>query len=103
MTYVPNTITIATHRVDWWHHGIRIGERKLKSPMKTPQGEKRKMMKEREEEERERGATRLLMGQSSQLIRRDWSHTMLDGMTHGCDSAIVVRGDTVAPIHTQCT
>jgi hypothetical protein len=60
-------------------------------------------MKEREEEERERGATGLLMDQSSQLIRRDWSHTMLDGMTHGCDSAVVVRGDTMAPIHTQCT
>jgi hypothetical protein len=43
MTYVPNTIGIPTHGVDWWHHGPRIGKRKLKSPIKLPQDEERKI------------------------------------------------------------
>jgi hypothetical protein len=45
MAYVPNMIRIPTHGVDWCHHGLRVGERKLKSLMEPPQGEERKRKK----------------------------------------------------------
>jgi hypothetical protein len=54
MMYVPNTNRIPTHRVDLWHHVLRIGERSPKSVMEPPQDEER--MKEEREEERERGS-----------------------------------------------
>jgi hypothetical protein len=50
MIYVPNTIRILIHGVDLWHHRLRIGNRTPKSSMEPPQGEERKMEKEREEE-----------------------------------------------------
>jgi hypothetical protein len=48
--YVPNTIGVSTHRVDLLHHGLQIGDKISKSPMEPPQGEERKMKKERKEE-----------------------------------------------------
>ncbi len=55
-TYVPNTIRIPTHGVDLWHHGLEIGERNPKSPIKPSQGEKmRKKKRDEEEIERESG------------------------------------------------
>jgi hypothetical protein len=74
MAYVPNMIRIPTHGVDWWHHGLRVGERKLKSLMEPPQGEERKRKKKIEEEKRKREAVGLLVGQSRQFIRCDRSH-----------------------------
>jgi hypothetical protein len=54
MTYVPNTINIPTHRVDFSHQGLGFGER-IQNPQwscrKVRRGEGRK--KKREEEERE--------------------------------------------------
>jgi hypothetical protein len=54
-TYVPNTIRILTHRVDFLNQGLGFGERTQNhqwSRRKVNRGEGRK--KEREEEERER-------------------------------------------------
>jgi hypothetical protein len=47
MTYVHNMIGIPTHRVDLWHHGLRIGERNPKSLMEPPQGEERRRKKKK--------------------------------------------------------
>jgi hypothetical protein len=77
MTYVFNMIRIPTHGVDLWHHGLRIGERKPKSSMEPPQGEDMRRKKERKEEESERGAVGLLVGQSCQV---NW-RAMSDGVT----------------------
>jgi hypothetical protein len=74
MTYVPNMIRIPTHGVDWWHHGLRVGERKLKSLMEPPQGEERKKEEKNRGGRKKREAVGLLVGQSRQFIRCDGSH-----------------------------
>jgi hypothetical protein len=60
-TYVPNTIRIPTHGVDFLHQGLRFGERTQNrqwSCCKVSRGEGRK--KEREEKEREREGSHTL-------------------------------------------
>jgi hypothetical protein len=55
MTYVPNSIRIPTHGVDFSHHGLRFGDRTQNcqwNRRKVRRGEERK--RERDEEERER-------------------------------------------------
>jgi hypothetical protein len=94
MAYIPNMIRILTHGVDWWHHGLRVGERKLKSLMEPPQGEERKR-KKKNRGRKKREAVGLLVSQSRQFIRCDGSHGVTQPSGKG--------GDIVEPSCTMCT
>jgi hypothetical protein len=68
--FIPNTIGIPTHRVDLWHHGLRLAKRNSKLPMEPSQGERgRGRKKERGERKRVGG---ILAGQSRRMDWRDW-------------------------------
>jgi hypothetical protein len=61
MTYVPTTIRISTHGVDFFHQGLEFGKRTQNRQWgcrKVSRGEGRK--KEKEEEEREREGSHIL-------------------------------------------
>lgn len=51
--FIPNTIGIPTHRVDLWHHGLRLAKRNSKLPMEPSQGERGRG---RKREEKGRGS-----------------------------------------------